>query len=256
MKFEISQKDKKLLVFLSIFVIVVCIGYWGVYPVITDIDEIENSIDDEESTKLSNELKVSQLSMYETENEKLEQDIVDAKACYYPMMSSDEIDKYFTELVLNDYNLLSYALVIGKSELVDLEPYVYSEKAAAEAQKKTEDAANSTSSTESTNNTDSSTSSGSSELSAGDALQTTLEYGDTDGTTVGIYSVTVDMKLGGTDEQLMKFVDDMSTSDQKIRVTGYSWSGDRNVEYDEDGNYTVDISRILNISIEIYMCEE
>ena len=31
MKLEMTQKDKNLLIMLSIFVIVVCIGYWGIY---------------------------------------------------------------------------------------------------------------------------------------------------------------------------------------------------------------------------------
>ena len=30
MKLEMTQKDKNLLIMLSIFVIVVCIGYWGI----------------------------------------------------------------------------------------------------------------------------------------------------------------------------------------------------------------------------------
>ena len=34
MKLEMTQKDKNLLIMLSIFVIVVCIGYWGIYPVV------------------------------------------------------------------------------------------------------------------------------------------------------------------------------------------------------------------------------
>lgn len=261
MKFEISQKDKNLLVFLSIFVIVVCIGYWGVYPAIVSIGETENRIDDEENTKNSNELKISQLPLYEADNEKLEQDILDAKACYYPMMSNDEIDKYFTELVLNDYNLLSYALDIGESQAVDLGAYVYSEKGIAEEaelEQATVSATDSTDSTETTEAADSTEASGSGELSAEDAAQAAAAsaFGDSDGSSVGIYSVAVNMRLGGTDEQLMKFIDDMSTSDKKMRVTNYSWSGDRSVEYDEDGNYSVDISRVLNITIEIYMCEE
>ena len=37
MKLEMTQKDKNLLIMLSIFVIVVCIGYWGIYPVVKGI---------------------------------------------------------------------------------------------------------------------------------------------------------------------------------------------------------------------------
>jgi hypothetical protein len=259
MKFEISQKDKNLLVFLSVFVIVVCIGYWGVYPAITSISETENSIEDEENTKEINEYKVSQLPLYETDNAKLEEDILDAKGNYYPIMSNDEVDMYFTELVLNDYNLLSYDLSIGNKELTDLEPYMYSEKAIAQSEAEALAAAGGTVATDETDETAETTQSTdeSGTLSAEDATAAAVASMSEDvNAAVGIYSVKVSMKLGGTNEDLMKFIDDMSTSDKKMRVVRYSWSGERSVEYDEDGNYSVDLSRTLEITIEMYMCEE
>ena len=44
MKFEITERDKKLLVMLSIFVIVVCIGYWGIYPVMKEKKKLGKEI--------------------------------------------------------------------------------------------------------------------------------------------------------------------------------------------------------------------
>jgi hypothetical protein len=240
MKFEISEKDKKLLVFLSIFVIVICIGYWGVYPAISGIYQIKSDIEDEENTKTMNEFKVAQLPIYEADNAQLEEDILSAKNNYYSMMTNDQIDKYFTELVM-DYGLISYDLTINNSgNVADLSPYQYSKKAAEEEEAAAQAAIAAT--LEGTDDEDADTSS-------------SISFDDVSGS-VGIYSVQVNLRLGGEEEKLEKFIDDMSTSDQKLRVCSYSWSGERSVEYDEEGNYSVELDKTLNISIEIYMCEE
>jgi hypothetical protein len=253
MKFDISEKDKKLLVFLSVFVILICFGYWGIYPMAKSIGRLNNDIEDAENEKTLNEFKITQLPLYETENEKLEDDILTAKGDYYPMMTNDEIDKYFTELTLNEYNLLAYNLTIGDSTSTSLSPYQYSQKAIdeSEAQERAaileaEDEASEETDTESEVSTDPDTMDD--ELLAAEKKEAEAS--------IGIYSVTVNLKLGGSDEQLVKFIDDMSDSSEKQRVTDYSWVGERNAVYDEDGNYSVESSSTLNITIEIYMCEE
>ena len=100
MKFEMTERDKKLLIFLSVFVIVVCIGYWGVYPVIKDINSIKEKTQAEKDLKEMNEMKVAQLPMIEAENEKMNDEITTARNGYYEIMTSNEIDKHFTNLVL------------------------------------------------------------------------------------------------------------------------------------------------------------
>jgi hypothetical protein len=253
MKFEISEKDKKLLVFLSVFVILICFGYWGIYPTAKSISELNNDIEDAENERTVNEFKITQLPLYETENEKLEEDILTAKGDYYPMMTNDEIDKYFTGLALNEYNLLAYNLTIGDSIKTSLSPYQYSQKAIDESEEakrasvlEAEDEAAEGTDEESV------TSSGS-DTTDDELIAAETEEAEA---SVGIYSVTVNLKLGGSDEQLVKFIDDMSDSSEKQRVTDYSWVGERNAVYDEDGNYSVESSSTLNITIEIYMCEE
>lgn len=53
MKLEMTQKDKNLLIMLSIFVIVVCIGYWGIYPVVKGIVNTNKEITTQKETKES-----------------------------------------------------------------------------------------------------------------------------------------------------------------------------------------------------------
>lgn len=65
MKLEMTQKDKNLLIMLSIFVIVVCIGYWGIYLVVKGIVNTNKEITTQKETKEENELKLTQVPMME-----------------------------------------------------------------------------------------------------------------------------------------------------------------------------------------------
>lgn len=115
---------------LSIFVIVVCIGYWGIYPVVKGIVNTNKEIATQKETQEENELKLTQVPMMEADNERFSNEIQGVRESFFPMMESAEIDKYFTELVLG-YNLSAYDLAIQMpQEETALEPYVYSKRAA------------------------------------------------------------------------------------------------------------------------------
>ena len=95
MKLEMTQKDKNLLIMLSIFVIVVCIGYWGIYPVVKEIVKTNKEIVTQEETQEENELKLTQVPMMEADNEKFLDQIQGVRESFFPMMQSAEIDKYY-----------------------------------------------------------------------------------------------------------------------------------------------------------------
>jgi hypothetical protein len=173
-------------------------------------------------------MKLSELPFIQADNETLEENIVEARADYFAMMTSDEIDKYFTDLALS-YNLYSYDLNISMpSDTCDLEPYQYSDKALMPEDDEEED-------------TDDSS----------DDLLDEEEAPDT-----GIYAATVTLRLGGEQKNLTTFVDDLSNTNQKIRICKYSYSTNQNVISGTDGTYDVVESTVLNITVEIYMCLE
>lgn len=128
MKTELTQRDKKLLVFLGIFVIVVCIGYWGIKPAIQKIVKYSEDIEIEQNKKDLDDMKVASLPMMESENKYYEEEILNSRSNFYPMMTSDEIDKMFTGMVL-EYNLNAYDMNIDMpTEECHLDAYKYSEK--------------------------------------------------------------------------------------------------------------------------------
>lgn len=70
-----DTKDKNLLIMLSIFVIVVCIGYWGIYPVVKGIVNTNKEIATQKETQEENELKLTQVPMMEADNERFSNEI-------------------------------------------------------------------------------------------------------------------------------------------------------------------------------------
>lgn len=249
MKLEMTERDKKLLVMLSIFVIVVCIGYWGVYPHIKSVREANKEIEEEQEIKDENELKILLVPILEKDNETIESEIQSAREMYFSMMSSAEIDKYFTNLALS-YNLYSYDLSISLSDTeTSLSPYQYSQRAAdleaAAATEATTEASDSDSEEEELDDATEATS---------DSDEVLLDDGPV---TTGIYDAQVTMRLGGDENDLNRLIEDFSNTDQKIRICSYSWAEQSSVgNITEDGDYDIITERILTITFELYMYQE
>lgn len=238
MKTEMTERDKKLLVFLVLFVIVVGIGYWGVYPMAKAIVDYNGQIAEEQEKKQINDLKIAELPLLEAENVRLEEDIDNAKADYYPMMTSDQVDKMFTGLALT-YNLYAYDMDIHMEEdETTLEPYQYSEKATAQS--------------EEDEYYDNGENTGY-EASGMDSLSDETF-------STGIHTVEISMRLGSDDkDNLMDFINDLSADTEKHLIRNYTWEDNsRSLISLRDGGYdmTTEYEAILNITIDIYMCQE
>lgn len=237
MQTELTQRDKKLLVFLGVFVIVVCIGYWGIKPQIQNIIKYNEDIEAEQEEKEVGDLKVSQLQMMVAENSYYEDEILKARSTFYPMMTSDEIDKLFTGMILNN-NLYAYEMNINiPNDECELAPYMYKEEKAQDDEVYTVDDYYAQYVTDE------------------DADEVVFE----DKTETGIYMATVSMRVGGNADALQKFIDDLSNSDKKQLVSDYRWDvkTNKNVTFD-DGEYdvTVTYDDCIYLTIYLFMCKE
>lgn len=254
MKLEMTQKDKNLLIMLSIFVIVVCIGYWGIFPVVKGIVKTNKEIETQKETQEKNELKLIQVPMLEIDNEQLSDQIQGVRESFFPMMESAEIDKYFTELVLG-YNLYSYDLSIQMpQEETALDPYVYSKRAAElAAQEETETTETPQGAKAERAEIEASEESGGMST---DNMSDLIPMPDEEVTT-GIYNATITLRLGGKESDLLRLIEDLSNSDKKIRVCNYSWSEERSItNLTEEGEYDLKTERVLTLTLEVYMYEE
>lgn len=239
MKIELTQRDKKLLTGLAIFVIVVATGYWGIWPQISAAAEYSKKAADAEHRQSVNEMKIAQLLNVQGYNEELESLIAGAKENYYPMMDSSEIGKLVTDLVIDRYKMAVYDLKIGQCTLASLPEYQYSRKAVEGTSAALENAI-----------------AAAAPVVDSEGMLLFNDAVDADSKVTGIYKVPVSMRLVGTDEQIIRLLDDLALNEKKLRLADYSVVvEEKEVSY-PDGTVGVVSTESLQTSFEIYMCEE
>ena len=239
MKVELTQRDKKLLTFLGVFVIVVLVGYYGILPQIKAANEYKDEIEEEELLQEVYQKKIMQLPLVEKNNSDLEGLIEGAKDNYYHMMDSDAIDNLITNKVIDEYKLMSYDLIISEKQLAKLDPYIYSNKALtgeSNAKRRALMVA--------------------APIVGEDGIELFGEVAQADSETVGIYMVAVSMRLGGDKKNITKLLDDLAYSSKKLRLVSYSLDTEETSIPHEDGTIETFSTDMLNLSVELYMCEE
>jgi len=260
MQTKMTERDKKLLFALVIIVIVFVIGYLGIYPLVKSVREINKEIEEQEALQSENEIKLTNLTVIQVDNEKMEEDIIEKRKDFYPVMAASDIDRLLTGKALS-YNLYSYDLDIDVNDtVVSLAPYQYSDRgedddadASEDDQEDAVDAADYLDNTYSSGSKSSGSSSGGS-TDTGDASSAS-DGTTTDMSAVGIYVAYVNMRLGGNRADLEKFLDDMVAGGEKVRVVSYSWTEGRQLDYNNDGTYNLVTEKVLDISLELYMSD-
>ena len=243
MQMQMTEKDKKLIVFLAIFVILVAGGYWGIYPVVSNIFSVQEQIEDEKALQDMNMVKMAQAPLLVADNEQVETEMAVLKESFFPVMSSAQVDKYMTGLIL-DYQLYAYDLSISmpQEEAVN-EPYQFSEKAVLE---ETEEFVDSQADMQADSSVD---------ISEDDDFMSETPVFEEDVAT-GIYKVGVTVRVGGDKANIQRMIDDLSLSKQKLHLISYNWDEESSISFAEDGTYDVNTDCTLTMSMNLYMCEE
>ncbi len=241
MQVQMTERDKRLVVILSIIVIVVGFGWWGIRPAIKDNAKMSKEIEKQRVAQQVNDAKLSKLFMYETEAETYEEYISGVKDHFFPIMSSSEIDRLFTNMVL-ERGLAAYDLSIRiGSQPVPVEPYQYSALAVIVAD-------------EAERLKNESDSSGSSE-------EDPFEYTSSVAYNSEVYGVDISMRLAGEMEDLKGLIEDISKHDQLLLVRNVVWTEQVSMvnDYDaETGEYlpTMQSTTVLNLNLTLYMCDQ
>lgn len=250
MKIELTERDKKLLTFMGVFVIVALIGYYLVLPQLKKANEYQDQIEEQEIIKSVNETKIMQLPVVEVNNEELEKLIVGAKDNYYPMMDSEQIDRLVTNTVIEKYGLVSFDLNIGEKTLTSLSPYMYSQKALTGESDARERALNAAAPIVSEDGMIMFA-----DVAEGDS--TGSEEGSyTSNEATGIYVVPIQMRLSGNKDNITRLLDDLGLSEKKLRLVDYTTEVEQIIIPHEDGTQEIYYTDSLNISVELYMCAD
>ena len=243
MQMQMTEKDKKLIVFLAIFVILVAGGYWGIYPVVSNIFSVQEQIEDEKALQDMNMVKMAQAPLLVADNEQVETEMAVLKESFFPVMSSAQVDKYMTGLIL-DYQLYAYDLSISMpQEEAANEPYQFSEKAVLE---ETEEFVDSQADMQADSSVD---------ISEDDDFMSETPVFEEDVAT-GIYKVGVTVRVGGDKANIQRMIDDLSLSKQKLHLISYNWDEENSISFAEDGTYEVSTDCTMTMSMNLYMCEE
>ena len=247
MQMQMTERDKRLIVMLSIIVIVVGFGWWGIRPAIKKSKDMTKELEKEEAQMQITDSKLSKLFMYEVEAEEYDERIAVEKVNYFPMMSSSEIDRYFTNMIL-DRGLSAYDLTIriGGSP-VKVEPYQYSALAqiVSEESEKMKNKSKDSSKKNSSNKE-----------------EDPFEYESSPAFNSEIYGVDITLRLAGDIKDLKGLIEEISSAEQLLLVRNCVWSEQvSKVNYpsdDEEGGYTqtLQTTTVLNINLTMYMCDQ
>ena len=213
MQVTMTERDKKLIVMLSIIVIVVSIGYWGILPALKAASKAQKDIAEEQELKDLNDMKIARIPVLkeQIEDNYAKQD--ELKKNFFPMMNSEQIDKRFTGLVL-ERGLFAFDLGINIDPTpLALSPYQFSEdEEEADSESDYSDFAD--------------------DQLFGDPILEESASASSDSSNVNenVYCAHISMRIGGSKEELLGLIDDLAAYQELLLITGYSWSESTYVE--------------------------
>ena len=125
---KISKRDKRALLALYIFAVVMIVGYFFVLPSARRSSELDDEIKTLKETKETAEKKAAALAGLEEKNELLKKLLESDCASFAPLMDSEEIATYLTGITSGNEKVDLVSLKISEKKDTDLAPYAYSEK--------------------------------------------------------------------------------------------------------------------------------
>ncbi len=238
----LTNRDKKLLWFLAIVIILFVFVRILIMPQLEQYFELDNTISLAEMDKYDMEIKMVSLPGTQKRNEELQDKLNEAAALYYPVMSSQEIDREVTGFLLEHGLAIENLTITMPLAPSDLAPYAGSEMAAAQqeaGQKSNQEAASQGATNQETENQE--TANQKTKLSAA-------------GTQNQVYAAEVIVKCAGTEKQMTELIDFLVNDKPAVAVTGYSYenasvSGDAQ---DSAGK----TQKIMTIGLQLFMCDK
>lgn len=223
---EITDRDKKLLLFLAIFVIVVVFGFFIIRPLAETDAALKEELAVQEELQIRTQQKLMLLPSMQANVEKTEEELAAAAKDFYQVMKSQEIDKLLTGIALS-WGLESRQLVIQmpEGEMI-LDPF-YASQAALEEML--------------------------SQAIGQDGEEQTDTVQKTSTSFYGIYAAQVMLTVKGERSVLEQMADEISEDYPAIRITGAVWGKENSSLRNEAGEYVSSLNDTLQLQMEIYM---
>lgn len=188
MTWTITERDKKLLKFLAVFVLIVGVGFGIILPIQEKALEVKSDLADAQMIKQQRELEGMRLAGVQAELQDQESRLEDARSTFYQNLSGLEVDRILTEIAVGD-SVVIRDLSIGAAEAASLKPYV-----AAPVTEETETAEQ----VDPTSQTDSETAE-------------------------GVEQIPVTILLSGAEDELQAFLNGVADLEPAARVSSFCW---------------------------------
>lgn len=241
LEMKFTERDKKLIVFLSLFLLIVGIGYFVVRPLYERVGQLQAQADELELQVEQTQNYLVRLPQLRKMNEELRGRRQDELQIFYPYMESQELDKMITGLTLHESLGAKNLTITIPDEPYVITPYFLSvpqpdeEEQLSESEQAYED--------EKADNTQT------------DEAQTPDAQAGTDGAEQVLYVATLAVDATGTHEQLQAYIDLLSDDEEypAIQVNSYTWNRENTVGTDELGAFMMQSGEALHIELSVYM---
>ena len=190
MTWTITERDKKLLKFLAVFVLIVGVGFGIILPIQEKALEVKSDLADAQMIKQQRELEGMRLAGVQAELQDQESRLEDVRSTFYQNLSGLEIDRILTETAVGD-SVVIRDLSIGAAEAASLKPYV-----AAPVTEEAETAE---------------------QVQADPTSQTDSE------TAEGVEQIPVTILLSGAEDELQAFLNGVADLEPAVRVSSFRW---------------------------------
>lgn len=241
LEMKFTERDKKLIVFLALFLLIVGIGYFVVRPLYERVGQLQAQADELELQVEQTQNYLVRLPQLRKVNEELQGRRQDELQIFYPYMESQELDKMITGLTLHESLGAKNLTITIPDEPYVITPYFLSvpqpdeEEQLSESEQAYED--------EKADNTQT------------DEAQTPDAQPGTDGAEQVLYVATLAVDATGTHEQLQAYIDLLSDDGEypAIQVNSYTWNRENTVGTDELGAFMMQSGEALHIELSVYM---
>ena len=243
LEMKFTERDKKLIVFLSLFLLIVGIGYFVVRPLYEKVGLLQAQADELEMQVEQTQSYLVRLPQLRKVNEELQGQKQDELQIFYPYMESQELDKMITGLTLHESLGAKNLTITIPDEPYVITPYFLSVPQPDEEGQlsESEQAYEAETSGDAAGQTD--------------EAQTTDAQAGTDGSEQVLYVATLAVDATGTHEQLQAYIDLLSDDGEypAIQVNSYTWNRENTVGTDELGAFMMQSGEALHIELSVYM---
>lgn len=244
LEMKLTERDKKLIIFLALFLLIVGIGYFVVRPLYERVGQLQAQADELEMQVEQTQNYLARLPQLRKMNEELQGQKQDELQIFYPYMESQELDKMITGLTLHE-SLGAKNLTITIPDT----PYTVTPYFLAAPQQGEEDGQL----TDSQQAYEAETSGDA--AGQNDEAQMDDTQAGTDGSEQILYVATLAVDATGTHEQLQAYIDLLSDDEKypAIQVNSYTWNKENTVGTDELGAFMMQSGEALHIELSVYM---